>query len=141
MHSGDIENLRAYLEQVDHEYDEATYESDKLWEKRESLLARYNKAVKQFNEVGETAGPHSYRKLPVVIQAMQFVATDHAPDAVAIWCGGTLQLASGEQPHLLIDTLEGTMMANVNDYIIQGVSGEFYPCKPDIFLKTYERMF
>jgi hypothetical protein len=33
-----------------------------------------------------------------------------------------------------------TMMANVNDYIIQGVSGEFYPCKPDIFLKTYERM-
>ena len=39
---------------------------------------------------------------------------------------------------LFIDTLEGTMIAQVGDYIIQGVNGEIYPCKPDIFSKTYE---
>ena len=37
-----------------------------------------------------------------------------------------------------IKTLEGTMIASVNDFIIKGVNGEFYPCKPDIFEKTYE---
>lgn len=39
-----------------------------------------------------------------------------------------------------IETLEGTMIANVGDYIIKGVNGEFYPCKPDIFEQTYERV-
>ena len=39
---------------------------------------------------------------------------------------------------LKIDTLEGTMTASVGDYVIKGVNGEFYPCKPDIFEKTYE---
>lgn len=41
---------------------------------------------------------------------------------------------------LKIITLEGTMTANIGDYIIKGVSGEFYPCKPDIFHKTYEKV-
>lgn len=40
-----------------------------------------------------------------------------------------------------IFTLEGTMTANVGDWIIRGVSGEHYPCKPDIFEKTYEKVF
>ena len=40
---------------------------------------------------------------------------------------------------LIIHTLEGDMEASINDYIIKGVNGEFYPCKPDIFDKTYER--
>ena len=39
---------------------------------------------------------------------------------------------------LVISTLEGDMLASVGDYIIKGVNGEFYPCKPDIFEKTYE---
>jgi hypothetical protein len=39
---------------------------------------------------------------------------------------------------MLIPTLEGTMAANPGDYIIRGVAGEFYPCKPDIFERTYE---
>ena len=43
----------------------------------------------------------------------------------------------GEQ-HLYIFTLEGSMKANIGDYIIKGVKGEFYPCKPDIFEMTYE---
>lgn len=39
---------------------------------------------------------------------------------------------------MTIETLEGAMIANIGDYIIKGVNGEFYPCKPDIFEKTYE---
>lgn len=42
--------------------------------------------------------------------------------------------------YLSIETLEGTMRADINDYIIKGVNGEFYPCKPDIFEKTYEKV-
>jgi len=42
--------------------------------------------------------------------------------------------------HLRIDTLEGTMTAQVGDFIIRGVQNEFYPCKPDIFWKTYEEL-
>lgn len=41
---------------------------------------------------------------------------------------------------MYIETLEGTMKASVGDYIIKGVNGEFYPCKPDIFEKTYEEV-
>ena len=43
-----------------------------------------------------------------------------------------------KEEYLLIDTLEGVMKARVDDYIIKGVHGEFYPCKPDIFNETYE---
>ena len=39
-----------------------------------------------------------------------------------------------------IPTLEGNMKANIGDYIIKGINGEFYPCKPDIFDKTYEEV-
>ena len=46
---------------------------------------------------------------------------------------------SGER-YLLIDTLEGQMHASPGDYIIKGVHGEFYPCKPDIFVETYEKV-
>ena len=49
--------------------------------------------------------------------------------------GGSLKI---EGSSLVIHTLEGDMEASINDYIIKGVNGEFYPCKPDIFDKTYE---
>lgn len=42
------------------------------------------------------------------------------------------------QKHLFINTLEGRMKANIGDYIIKGLRGEFYPCKPDVFEKKYE---
>ena len=48
--------------------------------------------------------------------------------------------ADPENPVLKIETLEGVMKASVGDYIIKGVNGEFYPCKPDIFQKTYEEV-
>ena len=42
--------------------------------------------------------------------------------------------------YLIIPTLEGAMRAKIGDYIIKSVNGEFYPCKPDIFEKTYDRL-
>lgn len=72
-----------------------------------------------------------YIKKPVVIEAVQWTGDniqeilDFADDVVQT------------TPSLLIETLEGTMRASIGDYIIKGVSGEFYPCKPDIFHKTY----
>jgi hypothetical protein len=44
------------------------------------------------------------------------------------------------KPVLKIPTLEGEMMASIGDWIIKGVNGELYPCKPDIFAKTYEKV-
>lgn len=81
-----------------------------------------------------------YRKKPVVIDAWQF--TFENKDMVfhdlremnnSIRPDGTL-----DSPKLIIPTLEGEMTASIGDFIIKGVNGEFYPCKPDIFDKTYE---
>lgn len=79
-----------------------------------------------------------YRKLPVMIEAWQFDLTP-APEWVLDACSnGGIQ--PGPQPRgaLFIKTLEGTMTADLGDWIIQGVNGEIYPCKPDVFAKTYE---
>lgn len=84
-----------------------------------------------------------YRKKPVVIEAMQ--VTDHAiaVRGVMDWIvegGGTVlepMLPSPERV-FAIETLEGDMAAGLGDWIIKGVQGEFYPCKPDIFDATYE---
>jgi hypothetical protein len=75
-----------------------------------------------------------YRKLPVVIQAEQ-LTKDNQDIIVKFTYGKALAQDNGS---LIIPTLEGGMIASIGDYIIQGVSGEFYPCKPDIFMKTYE---
>ena len=47
------------------------------------------------------------------------------------------EIYKSDKVHLYIKTLEGKMHASINDYIIKGINGEFYPCKPDIFHKTY----
>lgn len=76
-----------------------------------------------------------YRKKPVVIEAIQW--TGHNISDICIFtgrCGGEL-IKNGE---LYIATLEGIHHASVGDFIIKGVKGEFYPCKPDIFESTYE---
>ncbi|WP_251849231.1 hypothetical protein [Enterococcus hirae] len=78
-----------------------------------------------------------YRKKPVVVEAIQL--TDENLLEVKDWCNGELvPNAETSGYDLYISTLEGTMCADINDYIIRGVEGEFYPCKPDIFEKTYE---
>jgi hypothetical protein len=76
-----------------------------------------------------------YRKRPVVIDAVQFQPGQALPDGVHLGCtecGNTLAFV----PH--IHTLEGTMTVAPGDWVITGVKGERYPCKPDIFDKTYE---
>ena len=56
-------------------------------------------------------------------------------------CGGLVHTrSSGVRPHMTIPTLEGVMLAGEGDWIIKGVKGEFYPCKPDIFTATYEEV-
>ena len=81
-----------------------------------------------------------YRKKPVVIEAFQWTGgVDPHPqwmiDAIRL---GNVYYQGGDRPYLTIETLEGKMRANQGDFIICGVSGEIYPCKPDIFAKTYE---
>lgn len=79
--------------------------------------------------------PKKYRKKPVVIEAIQFDGTNH--DDIVEFCGGVLSFT--RNPELpIINTLEGDMTAQIGDFIIKGVQGEIYPCKPDIFAVTYE---
>ena len=80
-----------------------------------------------------------YRKKPVVIEAVLFGTADL--NEIACLMGHIPQIHFGlndEPQSLRIATLEGVMTANRGDWIIKGVNGEFYPCKPDIFEKTYE---
>ena len=83
-----------------------------------------------------------YRKKPVVIEAWKF--TRKALEDIDSWVRkyrDDIKLVSqygGDVLYIEIETLEGTMRAELNDYIIKGVQGEFYPCKPDIFEATYE---
>jgi len=85
-----------------------------------------------------------YRKKPVVIEAVQYGGTLESATAVIDWVragGGASHLrVDGAVWFVAIDTLEGTMHAAVGDYVIRGVQGEFYPCKPDIFAATYEEV-
>ncbi|WP_042174545.1 hypothetical protein [Streptomyces sp. NBRC 110035] len=80
-----------------------------------------------------------FRKKPVEIQAMH-LSEPNTPDSVASWCGGRVvgDGVTGHRYSIEIDTLEGTMRADFGDWVIRGVVGEFYPCKPDIFEATYE---
>ena len=78
-----------------------------------------------------------YRKKPVVIEAIQLL-----PETFEIVCKfiprGVLTSAYPDGCSLYIKTLEGGHVASKGDYIIKGIKGEFYPCKPDIFEMTYE---
>lgn len=85
-----------------------------------------------------------FRKRPVEIEARLFdgFAADQSGWDILHWidCEGVMAGGEGQGADavLKIDTLEGVMTAQVGDWIIRGVKGEFYPCKPDIFAATYE---
>jgi hypothetical protein len=85
-----------------------------------------------------------YRKRPVVIDAIRFTASGRGVirrtnrEAVEEFVGKTLLVSADHMGCLGIETMEGTMWASHGDWIIKGVQGEFYPCKPDIFEATYE---
>ena len=83
-----------------------------------------------------------YRKKPVVIEAIRWSGsnveevnkfTNKPPQRILSW-------DESLNESVIISTLEGDMRAKKGDYIIKGVNGEFYPCKPDIFKKTYEKV-
>lgn len=73
-----------------------------------------------------------FRKKPVVIEAWRNVLEDAMPEWVK---GAIFEVHDGA---LIIPTLEGDMRADIGDWVIRGVKGEVYPCKPDIFAATYE---
>ena len=77
-----------------------------------------------------------YRKRPIIIDAVLFDGTEGAIMEVKQLAGNNKVLINCD--NLVIPTLEGDMIASKGDYIIRGVNGEIYPCKPDIFDKTYD---
>lgn len=82
-----------------------------------------------------------YKKKPVVIDAIQFKDDPDNLIEIQEFMGGSelrISYANPDNPVLKIKTLEGVMEASVGDFIIRGVKGEYYPCKPDIFEQTYE---
>ncbi len=84
-----------------------------------------------------------FRKKPVVVEAVQFLPNENSiKDIVELAKEGSrrvdLLTMDGTNPQLFIETLEGRMEASIGDWIIKGVSGELYPCKPDIFWMTHE---
>ena len=82
-----------------------------------------------------------YRKKPVEIAAIQFVSDNI--EKVYELLGKNLivtPLANGEGISHFVRTLEGDMELSWNDYVIKGIKGEFYPCKPDIFELTYDKV-
>lgn len=94
---------------------------------------------------------HKYRKKPVVIEAMQFVYSKEGIDALRAWGGLSIgQVMKERHPsakgEIEVKTLEDGRILKVvhiateGDYIIKGIQGEFYSCKPDIFNATYEEV-
>jgi hypothetical protein len=81
-----------------------------------------------------------YRKKPVVIQAIQWDGTEqHALEIASLEdFEGMLDYKTKDFGGFHIDTLEGRMQVSPNDYVIKGLKGEFYPCKPDIFKLSYD---
>jgi len=75
-----------------------------------------------------------YRKKPVEIDAIRWTGDNKLE--IFDFCN----MSYINDQELRIQTLEGSMIASVGDYIIKGVMGEFYPCKPDIFEMTYEKI-
>lgn len=84
--------------------------------------------------------PMEYRKKPVTIEAIQFTDSDERVQELIEFTHGNFAPHRDLEhyAYAVIKTLEGDHRADIGDYIIKGVQGEFYPCKPDIFDMTYE---
>ncbi len=90
----------------------------------------------------------NFRKKPVEIEAVLWeggLFGSNGADAIEAWSKGATACRGydgedGLRLGIFIKTLEGEMRADPGDWIIRGVKGEFYPCKPDIFEATYERV-
>lgn len=77
------------------------------------------------------------RKKPVEVEGEQI--DEYNLHYLSTWCGGIVKSRDDNlTPYIMIPTLEGSMRAEIGDWIIKGVNGEFYPCKDSIFKKTYD---
>ena len=82
-----------------------------------------------------------FRKKPIVIEAIQWDGNPNETfPEISRWTDMSGEIGLDPTGDLIILTLEGNMRASVGDWIIKGVGDEFYPCKPDIFQKTYEEV-
>lgn len=82
-----------------------------------------------------------YRKKPIIIKAIQVNTKEQAANLIGICTGGITCPSNGpEDSHPHIHTLEGNHTWSIGDYLIEGVKGEYYFCKPDIFELTYEKV-
>jgi hypothetical protein len=87
-----------------------------------------------------------FRKKPVVVEAMQFMGGRRGAYEIVRWANSPnveslyLSLEPDAATLIIIQTPEGQLSAAKGDWVIKGINGEFYPCKPDIFEKTYERV-
>lgn len=77
-----------------------------------------------------------FRKKPIIIEAFQYRESEQ----LDVFCEDVIagRVRYPEDGTMLIETLEGVMCAQPGDWIIRGIKGELYPCKPDIFAATYE---
>ncbi len=82
-----------------------------------------------------------YRKKPVVIEAIQWDGTWEDSESILDFCeGNAYETLPPTGKYLHIKTLEGDHRVSPKDYVIKGIKGEFYPCKPDIFEATYDKV-
>jgi len=79
-----------------------------------------------------------YRKKPIVIEAVQFTGGNY--DDIRCFMSDESEALSCDNEGVKIKTLEGTHIVSPQDWVIRGVKGEYYPCKPDIFEQTYEKV-
>lgn len=79
---------------------------------------------------------NKYRKKPIIVEARQWDGSN--VDEMIAWIGDGKFLYNPFGQELMIDTWEGMMTARKHDYIIKGIQGEFYPCKFDVFMASYD---
>lgn len=89
----------------------------------------------EIKDLDKMKSKYTYRKRPVEVEAIQWTGDNYVD--VCIFMSRT---ALREDNYIIIETFEGKVKASIGDYIIKGINNEFYPCKPDIFEKTYEKV-
>ena len=88
--------------------------------------------------IPDTSISNRYRKKPIEIEAIRF--DGKCAGNILEFCSDAFVTMPPTGNYLYIKTLEGDMMVSPGDYVIKGIKGEFYPCKPDIFEATYDHI-
>ncbi len=85
-----------------------------------------------------------YKSKPKIIEAIQFTGLSSINKMCNFWQKPFMEVADfdadEEKENFFIETLEGNNCVSMNDFVIKGIKGEFYPCKPDIFERSYEKI-